>query len=55
MNFRTDLALERRQMLGENLSGVKVREIQGEETKTTVIDIDTSILPSNIKGKYIKR
>ena len=39
MNFRTDLALERRQMLGENLSGVKVREIQGEETKTTVIDI----------------
>lgn len=30
-------------------------ELPTLNAKTTVIDIDTSILPSNIKGKYIKR
>ena len=39
MNFRTDLALERHQLLGEQLDGVRVSEIENEECKTTIIEI----------------
>lgn len=54
MDFRTDLALERREMIKDDLSGVEVREIQGEESKTTIIDITNEAAAEKL-GKGIGR
>ena len=56
MNFRTDLALERHQMLGEILDGVSVNETENEECKTTVIEIKNQESAQKLGkgvGKYI--
>ena len=44
MDFRTDLALERREMLEEDISGIEVSESENDECKTTVIEINGSEL-----------
>lgn len=56
MDFRTDLALERREMVKDELTGVKVREIQGDESKTTIIDITNEDAAEKLGkgvGRYI--
>ncbi len=56
MIFRTDLALERREIVGENIDGVKVEERQEKEAKITVIDILTDDAAEKLSkgvGKYI--
>ena len=45
MNFRTDLTIERKEIINTNIRGVKVKEYENDECKTIVIDID--ILPFN--------
>ncbi len=54
MNFRTDLALERKEMIKTKLAGVEVREYENDECKTTVIDIKTSSAAKKL-GKGIGR
>ncbi len=54
MDFRTDLAVERREMVKKELSGVKVRETENDECKTTVIDITTKDAAKKL-GKGIGR
>lgn len=39
MNFRTDLALERKEMIKTEIAGVRVKETENDECKTTVIEI----------------
>ncbi len=41
MNFRTDLALERREMINEDIEGVEVSKTENDECKTTIIEIKT--------------
>ena len=56
MDFRTDLALERREMVKDDLQGVEVREIQGDESKTTIIDITNKDAAKKLGkgvGRYI--
>ena len=57
MDFRTDLALERREMIGEKIPrGVKFDEIISGNTKTTVIDIfdeNGEKALGKPKGRYI--
>lgn len=56
MKFRTDLALERREMLTENVEGIQVRESENDECKTTVIEIKTETAAKRLGkgvGKYI--
>lgn len=56
MNFRTDLTLERREMIKTELPGVKVNETENEECKTTVIEIKTKEASKKLGkgiGKYI--
>ncbi len=56
MNFRTDLTLERREMIKTHLDGVSVSEEQNEECKTTVIEINSDDAAQKLgkgKGKYI--
>lgn len=56
MDFRTDLALERREMIKKELAGVEVSEIKGDETKTTIIDINEEKAAEKLGkgiGKYI--
>lgn len=56
MNFRTDLALERREMLGNNLDGVCVHENENEECKITTIEIKSQEAATKLGkgiGKYI--
>ncbi len=56
MIFRTDLALERREIVGDNIDGVKVEEIQDNEAKITIIDILTEDAAKKLSkgvGKYI--
>ncbi len=56
MKFRTDLALERRAMLRNRVSGVKVTERENYECKTTVIDVETESAAEKLDkgiGKYI--
>lgn len=56
MNFRTDLALERREMINENIEGVEVTETQNDECKTTLIEIKTKAAAKRLGkgvGKYI--
>ena len=56
MNFRTDLALERREMINENIDGVEVAEKENDECKTTLIEIKTEAAAQRLGkgvGKYI--
>ncbi len=56
MNFRTDLALERKEMMKTELDGVEVKEYENDECKTTVIDIKTSSAAEKLDkgiGRYI--
>lgn len=56
MNFRTDLTLERREMIKTQLEGVKVSEDENEECKTTVIEIESEASAQKLGkavGKYI--
>lgn len=56
MDFRTDLALERKEMIKTKLAGVEVREYENDECKTTVIDIKTSSAAKKLDkgmGRYI--
>ena len=56
MNFRTDLALERREMINENIEGVEVTETENDECKTTLIEIKTKDAAKRLGkgvGKYI--
>lgn len=56
MNFRTDLALERREMLNEDIEGVEVSKSENDECKTTVIEIKTEEAAKRLGkgvGKYI--
>ncbi|MBE6801696.1 MAG: GPR endopeptidase [Ruminococcaceae bacterium] len=56
MKFRTDLALERKEMIKTDLDGVEVREYENDECKTTVIDIKTPQAAKKLGkgvGRYI--
>ena len=56
MNFRTDLALERREMINEDIDGVEVSKTENDECKTTIIDIKTAEAAKRLGkgvGKYI--
>lgn len=56
MNFRTDLTLERKEMLKTELSGVVVNEEENEECKTTTIEIKNKEAAEKLGkgiGKYI--
>lgn len=56
MDFRTDLALERKEMIKTHLDGVEVKEYENNECKTTVIDINTTVAAEKLSkgiGRYI--
>ncbi|MBO5897277.1 MAG: GPR endopeptidase, partial [Clostridia bacterium] len=56
MDFRTDLALERREMLNTHVDGVEVTEYENEECKTTLIEITTEEAAKRLGkavGKFI--
>lgn len=56
MDFRTDLALERREMLNEDVEGVEVSKSENDECITTVIEIKTEEAAKRLGkgvGKYI--
>ncbi len=52
MNFRTDLALERKEMLKTELEGVEVTKSQNEECKTTIIKITDKVAAKKL-GKAV--
>ncbi len=56
MNFRTDLALERREMVNEDIEGVEVTKRENDECQTTLIEIKTEEAAKRLGkgvGKYI--
>ncbi len=56
MDFRTDLALERKEMLNANIEGVEVTEYENDECKTTLIKITTEEAAERLGkgvGKFI--
>lgn len=56
MNFRTDLALERREMINEDIEGVEVTKRENDECRTTIIEIKTEEAAERLGkgvGKYI--
>lgn len=56
MDFRTDLALERREMIKDDIQGVDISKSENEECKTTVIKIKTNSAAKRLGkgvGKYI--
>lgn len=56
MDFRTDLALERKEMVDEDIDGVEVSNFENDECKTTVIEIKTEKAAKRLGkgvGKYI--
>lgn len=56
MIFRTDLTLERREMLKTDVPGVEVKEYGNKECKTTVINIKSDNAARNLGkgvGKYV--
>ncbi|MEE1504288.1 MAG: GPR endopeptidase [Acutalibacteraceae bacterium] len=56
MNFRTDLALERREMINDDIDGVEVTKTENDECRTTIIEIKTEEAAKRLgkgKGKYI--
>ena len=55
MDFRTDLALERKELVkGKETDGIKVSEKQNSECKTTIIDIVSESAAKKL-GKGIGR
>lgn len=52
MDFRTDLALERREMIKTHIEGVTVNKTENEECKTTVIRIESEAAAKRL-GKGI--
>ncbi len=56
MEFRTDLALERKEMIKQEIPGVDVKKSENDECKTTVIEIKTEEAAKKLGkavGKYI--
>ncbi len=56
MNFRTDLALERREMINDDINGVEVSKCENDECQTTIIEIKTEDAAKRLGkgiGKYI--
>lgn len=56
MNFRTDLALERREIVNEDIDGIEVTESENDECKTTIIEIKTEDAAKRLGkavGKFI--
>lgn len=56
MNFRTDLTIERKEILNTNIEGVSLKEFKNDECKTVVIDIDTKAAAKRLGkgvGRYI--
>lgn len=56
MDFRTDLALERKEMLNTHIDGVAVTEYENDECKTTLIEITTTEAAQRLGkavGKFI--
>ena len=56
MNFRTDLALERREMINDDIDGVEVTKTENDECHTTIIEIKTEDAAKRLGkgvGKYI--
>lgn len=56
MNFRTDLALERKEMVNEDIEGVEISNFENDECKTTIIEIKTEEAAKRLGkgvGKYI--
>lgn len=56
MNFRTDLALERREMINEDIDGVEVSKTENDECRTTLIEIKTEEAAKRLGkavGKFI--
>jgi spore protease len=56
LNFRTDLALERHEILGGRVDGVNITEKENEECKTTIIEILSQESAQKLDkgvGKYI--
>lgn len=56
MDFRTDLALERREMIKEEIPGVDVFKTENDECRTTVIEIKTESAAKRLGkavGKFI--
>lgn len=56
MDFRTDLALERREMINEDIDGVEVSNTENDECKTTIIEIKTEKAAKRLGkavGKFI--
>lgn len=56
MNFRTDLALERREMIDEDIDGVEVSKKENDECRTTLIEIKTEEAAKRLGkavGKFI--
>ena len=56
MDFRTDLALERKEMVNEDIDGVEISNFENDECKTTIIEIKTEEAAKRLGkgvGKYI--
>ena len=56
MDFRTDLALERREIVNEDIDGIEVSERENDECKTTIIEIKTEKAAKRLGkavGKFI--
>ena len=56
MDFRTDLAVERREMIKKEIDGVNVKESENDECKITLIDITTEEAAEKLgkgMGRYI--
>lgn len=56
MDFRTDLTIERKEILNTNIKGVNVTEYKNSESKTVVIDIETEAAAKRLGkgvGRYI--
>lgn len=56
MDFRTDLALERREMINGDIPGVEIEKRENSESKTTVIKIKSKSAAEKlgkVQGKYI--
>ncbi len=56
MDFRTDLTIERKEILNTDIKGVKLKEYKNDECKTIVIDIETESAAKRLGkgvGRYI--
>lgn len=56
MNFRTDLTIERKEILNTSIEGVSMKEFKNDECKTVLIDIKTESAAKRLGkgvGRYI--